>query len=225
MDLSEIKDRLSEARRNAGLSQRDVSERTGLSIKVIGAHEEGRNLGRGLIQKYAEKYARAYGVSALWLSHGIGTPIQTKRLEGIRVCVRGALQAGLWSSDFDWSPEDQYEIWVNRTPELERETLYAAEVRGPSMNRAYPDHTIVILKRRVEGLDDLISGKRYHVERIRSDGLVENTIKTLIRRKDGTLWLQPESDDPEYSASVQVKTSSRETISFVGRVVQAIINE
>lgn len=225
MDLPEIRDRLIWARKRLGLNQTEVEERTGINRKTIGAQEEGRNTTRGLATKYMKKYARVYGVSELWLLTGAGSPFTTRPAEGVRVTVRGALQAGVWTEGFDWAGGDQYDVWVNVSSELEREVLYAAEVRGPSMNRIYPNGSIVILRRRIEGPTDLVSGKRYHVERTQPNGLVESTLKTLVRRHDGTLWLQPESDDPEFSAAIPVRAEMGETISFVGRVVQSIINE
>lgn len=216
--------RLMWARDHAGLTRREVSDRTGISTKTIEAHENGRNLLRGLSTDHSALYARAYGVSENWLITGAGEPFGVKG--GIlRIPVRGYLQAGHWMESFEVAPPDQFDVAVTSSPSLAREPLYAAIVRGTSMDLVYPDGTIVILRKMTGGVGDLQPGKRYHVERTRPDGQVENTLKTVRRSNDGVVWLCPESTDPQFAAPVRLDAEPGSTIRLRGRVVMAIISE
>lgn len=225
MDLDKPHERLRWAREMRKMTLAEAAAATGINQKTIQSHESGHRSKRGLSTEYSPDYARGYRVSETWLVTGAGEPLGPKSAQGIRVQVKGVLQAGIWTESFEWPPIDQYDVWVSGRPDLAREVLYAAEVRGSSMNKVYPDGTIVVLRRGIDGPSDLVTGKRYHVERQMPDGLVENTIKTVKRGGDGRIWLVPESDDPEFQASVEVTGNNGVHISFVGRVVIAITSE
>jgi phage repressor protein C with HTH and peptisase S24 domain len=96
-------------------------------------------------------------------------------------------------------------------------TLYAGRVVGDSMNRVYPDGTIVVLSRMAQRPGEILEGKRYHIRRTRAGGLIEETIKTLVRDSKGRYWMQPESDSPEFAA-VPLDGGEDETIELIGRV-------
>lgn len=63
-----MKDRLKQARKRAGLSQRDLAERCGLTQPAISELESGKSASTA----YAAQIAAALGVSALWLAAGEG---------------------------------------------------------------------------------------------------------------------------------------------------------
>lgn len=216
-------DRLRWARETKRLSLAEAAAATGMSPKTIQSHETGHRLKRGLSTDYSALYARAYGVSETWLLTGMGDPFGPKGGRELRVQVRGALAAGVWSDSFEWPESCRYDVWLRDEPDLSRETLYAAEVRGNSMNRVYPDGTVVVLRRGIDGIADLMPDKRYHVERTAPDGTVENTLKTVRVRADRSVWLVPDSDDPEFQSAIRVEPGV--DVSFVGRVVRAILRE
>lgn len=224
MDLNTPSERLRWAREQRQMSIADVSRTTKISDRTIQSHESGWRTKRGISTKYSGTYARIYGVSENWLLTGNGEPFGPKAAPDIRVTVKGALQAGVWTESFEWPPVDQFDVWVSARPDLAREVLYGGQVRGPSMNKIYPDHSIVVLRRGIDGPNDLIPNKRYHVERQRPDGTVESTLKTVRRGADGRIWLWPESDDPEFQTPIEVSDRDGH-ISFVGRVVMAITHE
>lgn len=65
---------------------------------------------------------------------------------GIRtVRVTGELCAGEWSEAQDWPAEDQYEVAAPLPPEWSDAPLVARVVQGNSMNKVYPEGTIVYL--------------------------------------------------------------------------------
>lgn len=225
MDLSKPHDRLRWAREMRKMTLAEAGTATGINPKTIQAHETGHRTKRGISTDYSPAYARGYRISETWLVTGVGEPLGPKSSQDIRVPVKGVLQAGIWIESFEWPSVDQYDVWVSGRPDLAREVLYAAEVRGTSMNRIYPNGTIVVLRRGIDGPTDLITGKRYHVERQMPNGLVENTLKTVKRGGDGRIWLVPESDDPEFQAPIEVTGGDGTHVSFVGRVVIAITSE
>lgn len=139
--------------------------------------------------------------------------------ESRQVWVRGTLQAGEWTESFEWDDGARYEIGIPDKPEYRAAALYGAEIRGESMNQVYPPGSIVLLERRVYGPHDLEVGARYHVEIQRADGKVENTLKKVRVRPDGTIWLIPESDDPAFQSPIQIDHAPGEHVSIVGRVV------
>lgn len=80
---------------------------------------------------------------------------------------------------------------------------FALRVRGPSMNRLYPDGSTVICVpleyywSTVQSGDKVIIRKHYQ-------GLWETTVKELAIDKDGKAWLWPRSDDPRHQAPIPV---------------------
>ncbi len=141
------------------------------------------------------------------------------------VPVRMHVQAGHWSESNEWPPDDQYMVPVPDDADLRGITLFAAETRGPSMNRRWPEGTVIVFTAGIETEDDVIIGKRYIVEWERADGLREATVKTLWRDDDGKFWLLPESDDPRHQAPIALNGNEGDTIRLVGRVVWAASRE
>ena len=225
MDLETPHERLRWAREMRKMTFKEAEAATGIKWKTIQSHETGHRSKRGLPSKAAATYARAYRISEPWLLTGAGEALGPRAGQEIRVPVKGSLQAGVWAESFERAAGDQYDVWVRASPDLLRETLYAAEVHGNSMNRVYPHGTVVVLRRGIDGPSDLVPGKRYHVERVMPDGLVENTLKTVKVAPDGRVWLVPESDDPEFQTPMLVDGKNGCHVSFVGRVVVAITNE
>lgn len=199
-----------------------IADATGINVKTVHAHHAGqRATKRGLSEEQLAAYARYYNANALWLARAAGEPFRSSPSGFRRVPVKGILQAGVWTASFDID-EDRY-VMVSDRDEWRGMTLYAAEVRGESMNRIYPEGSIVVMRRQIDGPRDLVQGKRYHIERQRKDGTSENTLKTVTIGKNGKVWLVPESTDPEFQTPLEATSTPEFYISFVGRVVQAII--
>ncbi|MGH6684999.1 MAG: hypothetical protein ACRECA_13960, partial [Pseudolabrys sp.] len=65
---------------------------------------------------------------------------------------------------------------------------------------------------------EVIPGRRYHVRRTRTDGLTEETIKTLVTGDDGQYWLKPESNKPEFQQWIALDGAPGESVHLVGCV-------
>ncbi|WP_069307070.1 helix-turn-helix domain-containing protein [Methylobrevis pamukkalensis] len=141
-----------------------------------------------------------------------------------RVPVQGTLQAGVWREEDDWTGEEARFALFPARRRYAPGALYAAEIRGSSMNKVFPAGTLVILQHRLDREKDLIPGQRYHVERSKPDGTREHTLKTVYREpRDGSIWLVPESTDPAHQDWIQIRTSQDLWINYVGMVVGAIL--
>lgn len=156
----------------------------------------------------------------------------------IPVPVIGAVEAGVFAETFEWSPEDQYTVYVPKHKDLSRyKRLQALEVVGRSMERHYHPGTIVVyasLFDHVEANPDIyqgfagrelhaLSGKRVVVRRTRNDDTYESTIKELIVDDDGNIWLWPRSGDPNHQQPVRLNgTPDIKEISVIGVIVSSI---
>ena len=129
-------------------------------------------------------------------------PAVLERVSTTRVPVRGVLQAGLWQSDFESYDVDRVEyvdIGVDhRFPGVERS---AFRVRGDSMDRLYPEGTIVIVATYGDlGMSPADGDKVVVIRDV--DGNQEATIKQLEIRDGRTAALWPRSSNPQHSAAI-----------------------
>jgi len=144
-----------------------------------------------------------------------------------RVIVTAHVQAGEWAESWEWEDAQKYPVLIPDLPEYRTIRLYAAETRGPSMNKRYPERTVIVFNDVQETGEDPIPGKRYVVERRRLSGESEHTVKTLFLDNEGKHWLVPESDDPRYQAPISVEegTADGDQVAILGRVVFSVTRE
>lgn len=142
------------------------------------------------------------------------------------VVVSAHVQAGNWTETWEWPDEDKYQISVPADPELVGIRLYAAETRGPSMNKRWAEGTVVVFNSLAETMESPILGKRYVVERRRA-GEAEHTVKLLHRDDEGKLWLIPESTDPRFQAPIPIEEGlgEEDEVILLGRVCYAVTKE
>jgi SOS-response transcriptional repressor LexA len=132
------------------------------------------------------------------------------------VSVRGKVAAGMfqenWSSNFEADPREleHVPVVISGFPEG---LLYALELDGPSMNKAFPNpSTFVIVC--PYGKTPVGDGDFVIVER-RDGDLTEATCKRLKHTKDG--WqLFPDSHDPAFQEPVVL---SGDEVKIIGVVV------
>ncbi|MBN9044653.1 MAG: LexA family transcriptional regulator [Rhizobiales bacterium] len=208
-----MKNRIREIRESLGLSQTELGERVGAHWQTVHRAETGKV---NLTDDKLDIYARALGVSRAALIDNDSARMVT---------VKGYIQAGMWAETWEWPLEDQYEVPVLDDPALHNFSLHAAETRGPSMNKRYPEGTVLVFTDAMERPEDLVPGKRYLIERERADGLREATVKKLWQDEHGALWLVPESDDPRFQEAIALDGSDGDTIRILGRVKYAVTRE
>lgn len=158
----------------------------------------------------------------------INPPASMNQNEGLRtVIVAAHVQAGEWSETWEWSDDEKYPVVIRADPLLYQIKLYAAEARGPSMNRRWPEGTVLIFSNIAETQESPIPGKRYIVERRRRGGEAEHTVKLLYKDPDGKHWLMPESDDPRYQTPISIDDGldEEDEVTILGRVRYAVTRE
>ncbi len=200
-------------RAQKGMTQQDLADCLGVSWQTVSNVERGHT---ALSSKKIDAYARCLGVE----THRIlAAPA------GGTVTVKALVQAGHFAESWEADESDWYEVELPETLKIMPFKVHAAEVRGPSMNRRYPEGSVVFFTDTVETGEDFVPGKRYIVERERADGLREATVKRLWRDEAGKLWLVPESDDPRFSESIPLEGGEDDTVRIVGRVRGAFVRE
>jgi SOS-response transcriptional repressor LexA len=127
--------------------------------------------------------------------------------------VRGTVEAGSWRevlSEF----EQEFET-LPAPRSVVDSGAYALRVIGPSMDQMYPDGSFVVVQPWRGG--PLPFGKRVIVERNR-DGLVETTVKELVRGRDGEVELWPRSSHPAHQTPLAYKADDT-TLHLVAVVI------
>jgi transcriptional regulator with XRE-family HTH domain len=214
---SAIGQNLARLRQKAGLSQASLAKLSGVSQQLISQIESGKNTST----KYLPKLAKPLGAAISELDPSFMTPIEDVRM----VPVIGYVQAGAFEEAWQWDEETQYEMPVPNDPKYRGYSLLGVETRGNSMNRKYPEGTVLIYTNAIETMEKMRPGRRYIVERKRADGLVEVTVKLLWLDNQGKPWLLPESTDPLHQAPIPLTGDEDDEIRVVGQVRFSISRE
>lgn len=222
-DLISFGERLKQAReRRFGKdrSAADAARSLGINEKTYAAYERGERRPKPeAMWDIAQRLRVSYG----WLAFAKGPESFNAPSGSTAVSVEGIVQAGAWTKSFTWPDGEQYEVFVPEHLVRSVYPTYAAEVRGESMNLAFPHGSIVVLERCMDHISDLAENARYHVEISGPDGNVESTIKTVKKTSSGKLWLVPETDDPSFKA-ISIDSIAQQ-ISFTGKVICSIRSE
>lgn len=208
---------LTKLRSAAGLSQAQLASVSGVSQQLISQIERGINL----TTKHLPKLANALGVSVGAIDPEYQGPAPSSRT----VKVTGRVQAGEWAEQWQWEDEDFYEVAVPADEDLIGYALYAAETRGTSMNRRYPEGTVLVYTSAIHTFEDIKPGSRYIVERAAADGTLEATVKLVFRDERGKLWLLPESTDPLFQQAIPLEGGEDDTIRIIGKVRFSVARE
>jgi transcriptional regulator with XRE-family HTH domain len=177
---------LAALRKRLKLTQADLGEMMGVGQPTIQRWETGK---REPDLDQLVNLALTLGVepSAL-IDQNIAVPL------GPRLFVKGEVAAGLWRPAYEWPEEDWLSFSGRADVTASREHRFGLRVVGDSMDRCYPEGTIVECVS-LFGNAEAAPGKRVVVVRTNEHGEVEATVKTLIEN-DGELWLVPDSSNP-----------------------------
>lgn len=195
--------RLRAARIAAGYATAaDAARAIGEHPQNVRDHEADR---RGISPEKAAIYARAYDVPAATILFGPGhtsgsdvTAGQNIRMVG----VVGEIRAGVFA-EVPADPPEPWEMVPVSLPEYARAHLYALHVVGRSMDRYYPDGTVVIVCPAHEA--GVREGDHVVVRRWRG-GLAETTLKEVVV-ENGAVVLWPRSTDPAYQSPIRLETA------------------
>lgn len=206
--------RIKELRKQRGMTQAEVADELGIHLTNYNRLENGR-ADPSLSQ--LEHIARILRCEPSELI----SPAHSTR----SVKITQHVAAGYWSEAPTWDQGEWYEVVVPDDPKLRGYTLYGAEMKGPSMNKRYPEGSALVYTSLMETHESLAIGKRYIVEIERADGLREATVKTLWEDESGKAWLLPESNDPRHQAPIAIEGEEGDQVRVVGRVRFAVQRE
>lgn len=136
--------------------------------------------------------------------------------------VRGRVQAGAWTESLEWDRADWYPVWVPIPEAWRAFEKFAVEVAGPSMNRRYPEGTVLICVPIIAADIEPAEGQRYIVERSDLAGLHEMTVKELKFDRQGRPWLWPDSDDPEFQEPLAADGNDGDAIEIRAIVITSV---
>jgi SOS-response transcriptional repressor LexA len=218
---------LKDALAHSKLTQAELARR--LAARLGPSYE------RSKVNKMALGKRDIDGVELLAISEITGFPVPTPLIRSediesthepsVAVMIKGFVQAGNWVENPEWPADEWCEIHITPVREYPGKALHACRVRGPSMNKLYPDGTILVWVSIVDVQEPPISGKRYIVRRTRDAGsLYEMTVKTYLESETGK-WLISESDDPRYQGAIRLTENEDDQVEIVGRVVRSIREE
>lgn len=206
--------RLIEAREEAKLSQKDLATRSGVKQSTISYIESGRNKS----SKRTPALARALGVSANWLSDGIGAKRpKTQRAErdesGEYIAVRRAtikLSAGVSGFAIEYEDGESPPLFFRSewftTRRFDPLKLVALRVHGSSMEPGlYDSDTVVINLNDTRPADGEVFAVNYEGELV---------IKRM-KRDGGEWWLSSDNTEKRRFSDKRVS----EDVHLLGRVV------
>lgn len=203
----------------AGRSQSDVARMLTETL--------GRSIDRAAVNKMAKGTRKIAADELIAMARYLNAPAPSQNVGLRTITVAAHVQAGYWAETWEWADDDKYEVAVPADPLLDGFQLYGAETRGPSMNRRWPERTVVVFTNVAETEETLTPGKRYIVQRTRADGATEHTVKLLHRDEKGKFWLVPESTDPLFQTPISVEDGAidGDTVAIVGRVHFSVARE
>lgn len=204
--------RIRELRKRAGFTLQQLADKTGTTNQQISMLERST---RRLSVEWMERIAPALGVMPTELMAVTDAPQ--------RIRLIGEVRAGLWGEPLETNDHDGEWISIPIPEVYLRLRAYAVRVAGPSMDRVYPDGTILICCHMEELQEEPVSGKRYIIENRDPHGRVETTVKEFARSEDGRPWAWPRSSHPDYQQPIPLDKGQRgHSIALKARVVFAL---
>lgn len=183
-------------RKARGESQQDVAAIIGAKQSTISRWE--RDEQEPEPAHLARLAAWAKEDVAEWLNRYVGEfPVHDY---GDFLPVVGAVEAEHWAPGWEWPETEKFDIAVpadRRYPEVER---FGLLVRGPAMDRLYPDGAIAICANLTDLGEAPAPGQKFVVVRRDAADLYEVTIKELALDQNGAPWLWPRSSHPAHQS-------------------------
>lgn len=175
--------------------------------------------------EYTAKLSQKTGHSPLFFA-GLDEIDNHEMSEGRTYPLVGEIQAGAWREPNENGHDDIEFIAIPSIMEVPPYNMKAFKVRGSSMDKIYPDGSIVFVAGLFDNHIRPQDGDVVMVSRENVNGQFETTLKELVIDTDGRQWLWPRSFDPEYQAPLAVDDNREQTTDVVILgVVQAAITK
>lgn len=172
-----------------------------LSEPTVRSHENGTY---GIRPDVAAAYAKVLRIDPSEILYGDGAdasdPVASAP-EGVRmVGIIGEVRAGAFAEIPAEQPEPVEFVPV-QLPEYQRAQLFALVVRGRSMDRDYPDGSVVVV---CPAHEAGIRENDHVVVRRWKGGLAETTLKeVVVEGRSIALW--PRSSDPDFQSPIRLE--------------------
>ncbi|WP_366656585.1 XRE family transcriptional regulator [Fodinicurvata sp. EGI_FJ10296] len=231
---AEPADRLKWARRRAGYDEASQAGRAfGWKLPTYLAHENGS---RGLPFKRAVQYAKAFRVSAAWLMTGEGSPeggVSTRENHSETEVYQPKVNDYGGISQVPLIGDAAPGVWQEVIAEDEMSYVYAADSQGnsrpdfavtlvgPSMDRRFPEGTVVICTAADGPAGPLRSGDTVVAER-HDDPLVERRVAIYKRDPAGQEWLWPQSSHRDHQAPLPMNSDGASDVRVIGIVLNVV---
>lgn len=134
--------------------------------------------------------------------------------------VVGEVQAGAWREAMEWPADERFIEYVAVDDRFPGSPMFGLRVRGLSMDKDYPEGTILVCIRMAHYPHALGDGDHVIVQRVGEASLVEATVKELSIGEDGEAWLVPNSTRKEHQAPIHftVQPEDEEDAAGIERV-------
>lgn len=185
-----------------GLSERKACLMAGLKVDAIRTIRRGNAPKVETLSALAPilKLPRQYLFEMVLPADNAGPPAMPISLA--TVFVRGSVEAGVWREAIEWHEDDWYSVTApsdDRYPGIER---FGLLVRGNSMDRIYPEGTILVCVRFADIARSPEPGDRVICLRRSRTGEYEATVKEYDLDAQGRHVLWPRSTQPEYQTPI-----------------------
>ena len=206
MDKEEQKkiagERIKAFRLELGMKQKPFAEFLGFDEdkqSTISKWEKGRQLPGS---EHTARLAQMSGRPPIWFS-GLD-PVSVNDPESRLFPMVGEIQAGSWKEAIELEPDDRELVALPSALAVPPYVMKAFVVRGTSMDRIYPDGSIVFIATLHQNRITPVHGDIVMVQRQDNHGLYEATLKELVVDEDGRRWLWPRSHDPEHQSPLSI---------------------
>lgn len=190
--------RLKEAREKAGFSSaKEAAQAMGISVPTYVQHENGT---RGYPSSRAQRYASFFRTTPEWLLYGRG---KTNNLSlvalGPQIPLIGVVAGGKWNETSTLDGPSEITFTGRADIEVPMSERFGLKVEGDSMDLVFPSGTTLECVT-YWGDKPIENGKFVIVQRRRSDGATETTVKEYLKDASGVEWLVPRSQNPAYQS-------------------------
>jgi transcriptional regulator with XRE-family HTH domain len=212
MTMESMAEKIKALRAKLGIDQKELSARIGVDQSTVSKYE------RGVQEPKREPSMKLAELAGVPFGEWVGVePVTTKNVRARMVPVVGELCAGQWREAIEFDPADREMVPVLLDPDMPGYQLEGYIVRGTSMNRFYPDGSIVFAAATISNGLQPSNGDHVLVSRRNKKGLYEASLKEYVVEADGSKWLWPRSSDPQHQAPLHMGGSEEVTITGIVR--------
>ncbi|QDH14080.1 helix-turn-helix domain-containing protein [Formicincola oecophyllae] len=200
---SPLAERVAKRMKALNLNQATVARTAGVSRTFVSGLLSGKSTSEPR-RSNVERLAKVLKCSVQELYYGEQNPAPLPPTRGSmptrQIEVRGSVQAGLFTDALEWSPLDWFSITSPAEDGYPANChRYGLLVRGASMNRLFPEGSIIsVIDFDELGREPQTGECVVVLRRSETSNAFEATVKAYQRRPDGTILLWPRSDDPEF---------------------------